>query len=207
MIKVLLSLAFFFTSTYAFADNDQATAFAIGFLLVISVTIVLIYQSKNKPQNYSKVESDSLQDQAEESFVRLKGEGITTLNDVPILLRNGETAFLTESSDLFELETTYLTGGISTSNQDIVGGVARSTPVDQMSKLDSGSFTLTDQRIVFLGKNKTREFELPKILGVRVQGNCVVIEGGQEGKNSLFSVKNPYFWGRYIQKLAHRDKP
>gem|GEM_PF-6329711 len=207
MARILLTLSFFSLSTYAFADNGDAPIYIVSFLLIIVVVAVLAYQAKNKPANYSRSEADSLRNQAEESLGRLGEEGIATLSNVPILLRDGETAFLTEASDLFELETIYLTGGITTSNGSITGGVARSTPVEQMTKMDSGSLTLTNRRIAFVGKDRTRDFELSKILDVKVQGNCVVIGGGSEGKNSLFSVKNPYFWESYIRKLLRGDQP
>jgi len=203
----LLSLAFFLVSTCARADDNQAGIFVVSGFLIISVTLVLIYQSKNRPRNYSRSEMDSLQERAKESFDNLKEEGITSLTDVPILLRSGETAFLTEPSDLFELETSYITSGISGSGDDFNVGVARSTPVEQMDKIDSGNLTLTDQRVAFSGRNKTRDFELSTILDVKVHGNCVEIGSVQGGKHSLFSVKNSVFWKNYIDKLVRGDKP
>jgi hypothetical protein len=205
MKRSLLALAFFMIATSAMADDGVPPAFFIClmiFLFVAAILYVVIQSWNNSPKTYSKAESDSLRSQAEDSLERSKEEGIGTLTDVAIPLRNGETAFLSEGTALFELETSYWISGGGSNNS---GGWA--IPTEDMAKADSGTLVLTDQRIAFAGENRTRNFEIADLLEVKVQGNCIVIGGAQGGKNSLFSVKNPYLWQNRIQGLMRGDKP
>ena len=119
----------------------------------------------------------------------------------PLVLKAGEKAFLSVPATLARMMTrTHYQGG-STGFSFPIGhtgiryrvGAFRGEPVHQQSltKLDNGTFVLTNQRVAYLGQTKSTSVALSKVMHAEVFTNCLSI--AREGKENpdFYLLSNP----------------
>lgn len=136
--------------------------------------------------------------------------------DSPLVLKRGEQAYLSVPATLARMMTrTHFVGGSSGFSFPIghTGiryrvGAFRGEPVQQQSltKLDAGTFVLTNQRIAYVGRTKASSVPLAKVMHVEVYNDGISI--AREGKENpdFYLMPNPKFavfllnW--FLAKLA-----
>ena len=116
--------------------------------------------------------------------------------DSPLLLKRGEQAYLSVAATLARMVSkTHYVGGSSGFSFPIghTGiryrvGSFRGQPVSQQSltRLDTGEFVVTNQRVAYVGRTKSVSVQLEKILHVEVYNDAISI--AREGK------ENPDFY-------------
>ena len=123
--------------------------------------------------------------------------------DSPLVLKGGEQAYLSVPATLARMVTrTHFVGGSSGFSFPIghTGiryrvGAFRGEPVQQQSltKLDAGTFVVTNQRIAYVGRTKSTSMPLAKVMHVEVYNDGVSI--AREGKENpdFYLMANPKF--------------
>jgi len=121
--------------------------------------------------------------------------------DSPLVLKNGEQAYMSVPATLARMTTrTHFVGGSSGFSFPIghTGiryrvGSFRGEPVHQQSltKLDTGTLVLTNQRVAYVGQTKSTSVVLNKLLHVEVYNDGISI--AREGRESpdFYLVSNP----------------
>lgn len=119
----------------------------------------------------------------------------------PLVLKAGERAYLSVPATLARMVSrTHYVGGSSGFSFPIghTGiryrvGSFRGQPVHQesLTKLDSGTFVATNQRVAYVGRTKSVAFPLSKVLHVEVYNDAISI--AREGKENpdFFLLANP----------------
>jgi hypothetical protein len=121
--------------------------------------------------------------------------------DAPLVLKGAERAYVSVPATLARMVTrTHYVGGSSGLSFPIghTGiryrvGAFRGEPVHQqsLSKLDSGTFVLTNQRMAYVGRTKSTSVALRKVMHVEVFNDGLSI--AREGKENpdFFLMSNP----------------
>jgi hypothetical protein len=121
--------------------------------------------------------------------------------DSPLVLKNGEMAYLAVPATLARMVTrTHYLGGSSGFSFPIghTGiryrvGAFRGEPVHQQSltKLDAGTFVLTNQRVAYVGRTKSTTIALNKVVHVEVYNDGLSI--AREGRENpdFYLMSNP----------------
>lgn len=131
---------------------------------------------------------------------QLKTSGPTPVES-PLILKAGETAFLSVSATLSRIvRRTHYVGGSSGFSFPIghtgiryrVGSFS-GHPVEQesLTRLDAGTFVLTGQRLAFIGHAKSISMPLDKVLHVEVYNDAIaVFKEGRENPD-FFLMSEP----------------
>ena len=138
---------------------------------------------------------DSLYEAAE-----LQTSGVRPV-DSPLVLKKGELAYLSVSATLARMVTrTHYVGG-STGFSFPIGhtgiryrvGSFRGQPIhqDSLSKIDTGTLVVTNQRLAYVGRTKSTSMPLSKVMHVEVFNDGLSI--AREGKENpdFFLTSNP----------------
>ncbi len=97
-------------------------------------------------------------------------------------------------------------GGGGTRIHGIYIGGGESTSFDQLKNIDSGSVTLTDQRLIFSGQLQQRVIAISDIVSARPYGGAAFVVSSQKrGKAQVYSVSNPIVWTFAIQMVVKGD--
>jgi hypothetical protein len=186
--------------------------FWVILIIIVVVTLMIamtIMQGK-------RVTPKTVQQNAVAAVSLLKSiqNGTFTPPNTPVLLREGEVAILNESSQLMEAKGTRIYGGLGTRIKGIRIGGGASQSFDSLSRIDSGTLTLTNQRIVFTGSMQSRLAELNKIVSLKGFSDAIEIASGKNSKSQVYVVNNPILWegaikliisgGFQVQQLENR---
>jgi len=121
--------------------------------------------------------------------------------DTPIIMRSGELPILHNPSELIEAKATrFYAGGGTRINGIYIGGGA-SRPVDALSKIDSGTLTLTTQRLVFDGEMQSRSVELKNLVSLKWYADAIEIASSKRSKSQVYAVANPILWQAIIKSV------
>jgi hypothetical protein len=75
--------------------------------------------------------------------------------------------------------------------------------VQDFERIDSGSLTLTNKRLVFDGSMESRVVDLNKIVSAEVAASdSIQITTNGRMKDSTFTVHNPILWSVLIQSMV-----
>jgi hypothetical protein len=114
------------------------------------------------------------------------GRGFPVENLSPILLKKNETAIFTIPNIILSENRSVRTGTYGSSRIRVAKGISigggsfRSQSHEELTELDKGSLTLTNQRIVFMGHSHSLDIPLKNITFIEPYLNAIVV--GREGK-------------------------
>jgi hypothetical protein len=168
----------------------------VGFLalwVVGSVVVYLMWEKRNVAKN--KV---ALSGMAQE--LRRLAQGFEPIEDPFLYLKTGEYVFYVRGSvQLREYKspgrlTTGGYGGASyrvSKNLRLSGGGIRATSKalpEESTAIDTGDAIFTNQRVVFVGPNHSREWDLSKLLGLEIGENGFQVSAGVSGRSKTSAL-------------------
>lgn len=129
-----------------------------------------------------------------------------------ILLKDGEVAFYDAPSALYEKRAVryWVSGsiGFRVARGVYVGGTrGRSVSEQEWGKIDTGTLTITNRRIIFNGGGIDRTVVLGNVMAVEPWFDGVEISIEKRQKGMCFGAKNPVLVGALIQYLARGGSP
>lgn len=129
-----------------------------------------------------------------------------------VLLKDGEVAFYDEPSALYEKRAVrhYESGslGIRIASGVYLGRTrGRSVSTQEWGKIDTGTLTITNRRIIFNGGGLDRNVMLAHVMAVEAWLDGVEISVENRQKGMCFGAKNPRLAGALNQYLARGDSP
>jgi len=123
-----------------------------------------------------------------------------------VLLKAGESAFYDCASALYETRAVrqYQAGhvGFRVAKGVWIGGTqGQSASSQEWSQLDTGTFTITNLRLIFNGTQASRNIALDKIISIQPFLDAVEVAVENRQKNLVFTVPNPYIADTIIRVL------
>ena len=129
-----------------------------------------------------------------------------------ILLKDGEVAFYDAPSALYEKRAVryWESGsiGFRVARGVYVGGTrGRSVSEQEWGKIDTGTLTITNKRIIFNGGGIDRAVMLANVMAVEPWFDGVEISIEKRQKGMCFATRNPVLVGALINYLARGGSP
>lgn len=169
--------------------------------------IVIIYRSRKKSRQESEVKNMTITANKMADFEKAyQAQRLPEIN-TGMTLKKGESAYLNEDVKLFELRTARKStrggGGMRVAKGVFIGGTTgTSRGFDELKEIDTGSMLLTNQRLIFSGKNNTRDIKLEKIIDIKEYTDGITISAEGKSKNQTYTgMANPYLWKALINVL------
>jgi hypothetical protein len=162
------------------------------FLIIVVVVVLMVAMTMAEGKRVSPEAIEQNKTKAARFLALMQNGTIAPIN-TPVLLREDETAILNETCELMEAKATRFYGGTGTRIKGIYVGGGASRSIDSLSQIDSGTLTLTNQRIVFTGSMQGRVAELKKIVSLRGFSDAIEISSGKS-KSQVYMVDNPILW-------------
>jgi hypothetical protein len=185
-----------------FSSSDDFVRDFIFWVVVVIIVVVALMIAVTimgrKRGNPATVQQSAV---AAVSFLKSLQAGTFTPPNTPVLLREGEVAILNQSCQLMEAKGTRIYGGTGTRIKGIYIGGGASRSFDSLSRIDSGTLTLTNQRIVFTGSMQSRLAELNKIVSLKSFSDAIEIASGKNSKSQVYVVSNPILWEGAIKLI------
>jgi hypothetical protein len=161
------------------------------FLLItffIVIVLITIFKSSKKGFNNSelKIEGDKLAKQIKDNFNKYMKLPLY-LDNLSLYLIDEEYPIIATWTDLFEERAYRNFYGASVrvaKGINIFGG--QSISKTNLTKIDNGEIFITNRRVVFLGKKRTVETALDKIIGVDVFQNGITIHKSNKSKAEVY---------------------
>jgi DNA-directed RNA polymerase subunit RPC12/RpoP len=177
-------------------------SWVIPFLVILAIFVVVTLILAATSKQGKRVSPEAVQQNAvaAERWLTSIQNGTFKPPNTPVLLRENETAILNESCQLMEAKSTRLYGGTGTRIKGIYVGGGASRSFDSLSGIDSGTLTLTNQRVVFTGSMQSRLAELNKIVSLKSFSDAIEIASGKT-KSQVYVVANPILWERVIKLI------
>jgi hypothetical protein len=188
----------------------------IVMLVVVNVIVVVVYTAVQTTKKREQAKNDELKErlliQARNFAADVQKDRALRTVATNIILKPGEAAFYSKPSTLFETRAIrhYQAGhvGFRVARGVWVGGTSgRSTSTQEWDKIDTGTLTITNRRLIFDGRQQDRTVPLDKIVSV----NCAVtwIEVSVEGrqKSMILAVDNPMIAAAIIQLCRQAKDP
>ena len=182
------------------STDDFGKILAIGVVLVVGLVFVAIAATK-RPKRISQEQMGRLAAEAEDFFDKMRATGQITVPETPIVLGTDETALLHEPSKLIEARATRVYAGGGTRVKGIYIGGGESTSVQSLKQLDSGTLTLTTNRLVFSGSMESRVANMKDIVSVEPFADAIQISTGKKAKRQVYLVRNPMIWATLIRMV------
>jgi hypothetical protein len=77
-----------------------------------------------------------------------------------------------------------------------------------LGEIDSGTLTLTTQRLVFTGALESRVLDLKKdLVAVNTFGDTAIEVSTKRAKRLVFAVRNPIIWGALLRTFSSSESP
>jgi hypothetical protein len=173
----------------------------IGGVLLVGIVVVVVYTA-TKAGRVSPERIAQLQAEAKEFFDKAEAGQIQP-PVTPLMLRAGEKAFLHEPSTLSESRSTRAFAGAGTRIEGIYIGGGGSKYFQSLTEVDSGTLTLTNQRLVFTGALESRVLDLKKdLVAINTFGDTAIEVSTKRAKRLVFAVRNPLIWGAMLRTLS-----
>jgi len=182
----------------SWADMGDYWVWVILIIIVVVALMVAMTIMQGKRVSPEAVQQNAV---AAEGWLKSIQNGTFTPPNTPVLLREKETAILNESCQLMEAKGTRIYGGVGTRIKGIRVGGGASQSFDSLSRIDSGTLTLTNQRVVFTGNMQSRLAELNKIVSLKSFSDAIEIASGKTSKSQVYVVENPILWERVIKLI------
>ena len=162
--------------TVAAADFSFFIALLVIAILVTAIiAIVAVVSAKRRREKRA-----SLLKQARDFVATVQQNRALPTVTTDIILKPGESAFYSTPSVLYETRAVrhYQAGhtGFRIAKGVYVGGTSgRSVSTQQWAKLDAGRLTITNKRLVFVGRKEDRTIPLNKVVSVEPNLTEIVI--------------------------------
>jgi hypothetical protein len=201
-------------SGFSRSGNGLSSADDIGKILVIGVTLLVglvvvvgliaaLVKTPTKPVSPQRLAQ--LQAEAKEFFDRAEAGQIQP-PVTPLVLGAGEKAVLHEPSTLSESRATRGFAGAGTRIEGVYVGGGGSRYFQSLREVDSGTLTLTTQRLVFTGALESRVLDLKKdLVAVNTFGDTAIEVSTKRAKRLVFAVRNPIIWGALLRTMGNGD--
>jgi hypothetical protein len=175
----------------------------VGFILVVAIVIGIVIYTSQKKTKFAEGRANLRARLIAEGNAYI--DGVKANKALPIvsstlMLDTNEKVILEESSSLFEPRSVRTNSGTGSRVRIIKGfsvGSYRGTSESHMEWrcLDTGTLSLTNQRIIFRGNKENRTIKLEKVMSINATLESLEIAIDGKAKSVSFSVKNPYIWG------------
>ena len=178
--------------TVAAADFSFFIALLVIAILVTAIiAIVAVVSAKRRREKRA-----SLLKQARDFVATVQQNRALPTVTTDIILKPGESAFYSTPSVLYETRAVrhYQAGhtGFRIAKGVYVGGTSgRSVSTQQWAKLDAGRLTITNKRLVFVGRKEDRTIPLNKVVSVEPNLTEIVISVEGRQKAMALEVANP----------------
>ncbi len=171
-----------------------------GVLGMLVLAILLRFSKRTtRDQEWKRVCADS-----DAFFDLLDESGSLPTASTNILLQQGEKAFYSEASSLYETRAVrhYQSGmvGFRVAKDVWVGGSrGRSVSNQELTKLDLGTLTVTSKRIIFRGGRETRTIPIDRVVSVDSLRDAVDVGVSNRQKSMTFGAENPLILASIIR--------
>ncbi len=113
----------------------------------------------------------------------------------PVILKSAEMPWLFDSCLLKESRSTRVSSGVGVRvMKGLYVGGSESSSYQSLKDIEHGTLTLTNQRLVFVGRLESRKIFLKDISSVNLYPNAIGIINDRTNIISYFVVGNPYLW-------------
>jgi hypothetical protein len=194
LLVVVLLFAFL---AAAFPDRDAATG---------------AREERRAPTTATRPAVDSYLEMMERHFAlgALRVYGPEELRDIPLVLRGDEVVIYAaaQTATFCEERSERVFGGGSVrvvGSVRVFGGGA--TQVPRLAPVDEGRALLTNQRVVFLGRLRTLEVPIERLVGMRYDDTALVLHAS--GRAKTVQIQAPgesLILGRNLEYLLSREK-
>jgi len=188
------------------------SSFFFGFCVFIVGLIIFFNNQAKEKKKREEEHKNLLKEEAKKLVEIIKSEKRLTKIQPSVFLDAGETAFLEESSVLFETRAVRKSTGAGIGFRVMkgvhVGGYqGQSESHQEMKSLDSGNLIITNKKLIFRGSKENRAIPLSKIMGLKMYSDAIEIASSSRQKGSTFSVNNPYIWNVVVYVLRSVENP
>ncbi len=179
--------------------SDSSTLLILVGIVVAVVVVALIIKAISTEGN-SAVQVDNSKMKAYAASLELNGfrSGQFTPPETPLVLLQGEVPILHRAATLMEAKAVRFYGGVGTRIKGIYIGGGASTPVDGLTRIDTGTLTLTTQRLVFDGQMQNRNMSVSQVLSMKTYSDAIEIASAKRAKSQVYLVDNPVLWKEAI---------
>jgi transcription elongation factor Elf1 len=122
--------------------------------------------------------------------------------NTPLVLAAEEVALLHEASTLIEARSRRVYAGAGTRVFGVYVGGGQSGSVQDLKELDSGTLTLTTNRLVFNGSMESRVTNLKDIVSVENFTDAIEISTARKAKLQVYRVRNPMLWRGLVRTVS-----
>ena len=193
-------LSAFARGTYSSSGDNLVKLLPIGVIVLVGLIAAAINASK-KSTPISPAQLAQLQAETTD-FLNSVEAGRFTPPQTSLILAAGESALLNEPSKLLEARATRLYAGGGTRVQGIYVGGGQSTSVQSLKEIDSGTLTLTNQRLVFTGSMESRVVKFKDIVSVGAMADAIELSIANKAKRQVYIVHNPILWGALLRSFS-----
>jgi hypothetical protein len=178
-------------------NSNDLVGSLFGAILVTAIIIaVVVIAVAVANANTRKQKAALLVKQAQEFIEEVKQKLTLPVVPTDIMLKPDETAFYSSPSALHETravrEYHAAHAGARVAKGVYIGGTSgRSLSTQQWAKLDTGRLTITNKRLVFVGKKEQRAVSLDKVISVDPNLTAVVVSVEGRQKAMAFEAANP----------------
>jgi len=189
-----------------FGGDKENDPIILGIIVVIGVVVLIVWAigkavsgGKEKATDPNRIQM--IADEAKRWLERIES-GQFVSPDTPLVLRENEVALLHRATSLMEAKATRFYGGMGTRIKGIYVGGGASRPVDTLSQIDSGTLTLTSQRLVFDGQMQNRTAEVQQIVSLKPYADAIEVASSKRQKSQVYLVDNPILWQTAIKLVT-----
>jgi hypothetical protein len=184
-------------------------------LAVVFFFVSLIFWTKRKKE-LEEQRRQQLITEANQYIEEIKSKKAIPIIKSSIFLKEGESVFLEESTDLQETRAVRTFSGgsrgvgfrVAKGISVRAGGFSGTSESNQKWKaLDTGNLIITNQRLIFNGSKENRSFPIKKILSVETFIESIRISIDGRAKSLSFPVQNPYIWSTVINIVCSTKNP
>jgi hypothetical protein len=176
----------------------------MAFIMRRSMSFWQSIRAAVSPTPISQAKANQLNAEPKEFFDKLVTTGkISGPDNIPIVLGADEAALLHEPSKLIEARATRVhSGGGVGVMKGVYIGAGQSSSVQGLKKIDSGTLTLTNKRLVFTGSMESRVVTMKDIVSVEPLPDGIEVSTGQKAKRQIYLVHNPVIWTMLVRYFA-----
>jgi len=187
-------------------------ATSLIFVFIIIICVIFYFSSKEKKRQEKEDLKTSLITEANAYMDEVKKNKALPIVASNLMLEEKEKVLLEEASNLYEPRSVRNNQG-SGARIRIVKGLSvggwsgQSESHMEWRNLDTGTLSLTSQRLIFRGSKENRIIKLTKIISWQVTLDTVVITIDGKAKSISFPVRNPYIWASTFIVMKSANDP
>jgi hypothetical protein len=179
--------------------GDFGAILGIGVALLVGVASAVINASR-KPKPVSQEELAKQKAEVMDFLNKINTEKFVP-PDTPLILAREEVPWLHEASTLIEARATRVYAGGGTRVEGVYIGGGQSGSVQGLKEVDTGTLTLTTNRLVFTGSMESRVANIKDIVSVQNFADAIQISTARKAKRQVYLVRNPLLWVALIRTV------